>query len=105
MKTQTEWKNRQFANGKPKYCYLCKTEVTRTMATVDHIKPLGAGGRNQTNNFKLCCFKCNQQKGDRVLTQAEIDRLTGKEKKQKRDYSNLIAAIKKEREKHYERSE
>jgi 5-methylcytosine-specific restriction endonuclease McrA len=37
----------------------------RTLATIDHIKPLAKGGnRYDYDNLQLMCFKCNQRKKD-----------------------------------------
>ena len=32
--------------------------------TVDHIRPLAAGGNGQFHNLQLLCYPCNQEKAD-----------------------------------------
>lgn len=33
---------------------------------IDHIIPLGLGGETVLENLALCCYRCNEFKGDRV---------------------------------------
>jgi len=41
------------------------TEDLKNLATIDHIKPLAAGGaRFDYNNLTVACHKCNNAKGD-----------------------------------------
>ena len=37
--------------------------------TVDHVLPKKHGGTNEAGNLTTCCFKCNQDKGNLILTQ------------------------------------
>ncbi len=40
-------------------------EQLKTLATIDHIKPLSKGGaKYDHNNFQLMCYPCNQLKAD-----------------------------------------
>jgi hypothetical protein len=41
-------------------------------ATVDHFIPLNHGGRDHISNVVLACGSCNQRKGSRLPTLAEI---------------------------------
>jgi len=38
-------------------------EASGTLLTVDHIQPLGKGGKNGLYNLQVCCNKCNRAKG------------------------------------------
>lgn len=42
-------------------CYWCRRPLA---STVDHIIPTSLGGRNEKDNFALCCRGCNLVKGD-----------------------------------------
>ncbi len=45
-------------------CYWCGEELTIETATVDHLIPLGKGGSNGTDNLRLACDSCNQDRQD-----------------------------------------
>lgn len=56
-----------------KYCYLCNVELTtsnpndkirETDMTIDHVKPISKGGKSNIENLRLCCHKCNSNKGN-----------------------------------------
>jgi 5-methylcytosine-specific restriction endonuclease McrA len=36
-------------------------------ATVDHVKPVSAGGSNDPRNLRAAHWHCNEEKGDRLL--------------------------------------
>jgi 5-methylcytosine-specific restriction endonuclease McrA len=59
MKAKLWGKNRKMQ----KECYYCRRKMHYAEATVDHVKPKSKGGSNARGNLKLCCKKCNQQKG------------------------------------------
>lgn len=40
-------------------CYLCYTLLTLGEATLDHVIPKYLGGRQDRENTRLCCKKCN----------------------------------------------
>lgn len=63
------------------YCFYCAIPLIRTkshssrfiemaiqdgfgIATIDHCKPLSKGGSNKPENMVLCCYTCNERKGD-----------------------------------------
>ena len=37
--------------------------------TVDHVQPKSRGGRDTWDNLVACCFRCNNQKSDRTLSE------------------------------------
>jgi len=50
-------------------CYLCgknlrKKHGKKNSRTIDHVKPISKGGNNDLDNLRLCCFSCNQKKGN-----------------------------------------
>lgn len=54
------------------YCSICNEELIfgihppiSLSATIDHIKPISKdGGLKDLDNLRLCCYKCNCDKGD-----------------------------------------
>ncbi len=56
----------------PQYCNVCGQELlfgvhptVNLSATIDHIKPISkGGGLKDLGNIRLCCYKCNCDKGD-----------------------------------------
>lgn len=44
-------------------CQLCGRTITYEEMTVDHIIPLGLGGKNQLSNYQCTCRTCNKMKG------------------------------------------
>lgn len=51
---------------KTKNCYWCKSKLTCAEATVDHVVPLSKGGLDHHTNRVLCCFDCNQKRGNKM---------------------------------------
>jgi 5-methylcytosine-specific restriction endonuclease McrA len=42
---------------------------TKSANTVDHVQPKSKGGADSWENLVACCLKCNNQKGDKTLTE------------------------------------
>lgn len=47
------------ANG---VCQLCGKKLKYREMTVDHIRPLSAGGKDNLSNYQCTCLTCNQLK-------------------------------------------
>lgn len=66
----SKWARQQRrAGGKCEYCGVRVTHAKRdrpkpTSATMDHVMPLSKGGHTRKNNMVLCCYACNQAKGN-----------------------------------------
>lgn len=45
-------------------CIYCECKLTPENATTDHIIPISKGGNNAQVNLMICCFDCNNQRGD-----------------------------------------
>lgn len=72
MKTRT-WKNIVYNELKIKgihvcQCWLCGKNLIRGQATVDHVIPKSAGGKNSDSNYRIACDKCNCKKGSKILS-------------------------------------
>ena len=68
-KWRAAWLEREFLRVGGR-CYFCKgtTDMSREgpfHATVDHLIPRAAKGRDHHTNWRLACFTCNNLKGDR----------------------------------------
>jgi len=55
-------------------CFLCRLPLDGG-ATYDHVLPLAHGGTEHYRNKVLAHGKCNNEKGDRMPTAEELDRL------------------------------
>jgi len=46
-------------------CWYCKGQFVpgKRVRTIDHVVPLGVGGRSQPDNLRLACARCNHDKG------------------------------------------
>lgn len=52
-------------------CIYCGTDkLPKSDYTIDHIHPRSKGGKNTYGNTASACYKCNQRKGSRTLTEA-----------------------------------
>jgi 5-methylcytosine-specific restriction endonuclease McrA len=49
------------------HCKYCGKELTMQTATIDHVIPRCKGGTNAKENLVLACFKCNNDKDDKLL--------------------------------------
>ncbi len=52
-------------------CFICQKHVPRGEATVDHVIPQSKGGTNDFANKVMCCYACNQNKGDKSLAECK----------------------------------
>lgn len=48
-------------------CQYCDKRLTLGSCTIDHVMPKSRGGGHSWGNVVLCCSKCNQRKGSRLL--------------------------------------
>jgi len=55
------------------YCGVSESDVGSEL-TVDHFRPIAAGGDENDENLVYCCFKCNQYKGDFFPTGDDMKR-------------------------------
>jgi hypothetical protein len=55
-------------------CYLCDAPFTQdNLPTIDHVWPLSKGGGWDRDNLKLACRSCNQDKGNRVFVDGNLE--------------------------------
>jgi len=55
----SQWWKRKRASG---ICQYCKNKFLPKELTMDHIIPLGRGGRSEKFNLVPCCKECNTKK-------------------------------------------
>jgi 5-methylcytosine-specific restriction endonuclease McrA len=55
-------------------CYLCEKPIKFiSQASADHVIPLSRGGPNHPSNKRLAHKSCNNDKGDRLLEELDLD--------------------------------
>jgi len=55
----SQWWKRRIADG---VCFYCRRRVGKGTLSMDHIVPLGRGGRSQRGNVVPACKDCNSRK-------------------------------------------
>ena len=50
-------------------CIYCEKALDESNATTDHIIPISEGGNNSQVNLLICCFDCNNQRGNMEFKQ------------------------------------
>ena len=55
----TQWWKRRIADGT---CYYCRNQVGIRALSMDHLVPLGRGGRSVRGNVVPACKDCNSRK-------------------------------------------
>ena len=56
---QSPWWKRRISDGR---CYYCRRQVGVKALSMDHIVPLGRGGRSARSNVVPACKDCNTRK-------------------------------------------
>lgn len=56
---KTRWWQQKTASGK---CYYCEKNVPFKHITMDHLVPLGQGGKSTKDNLVPSCKRCNNKK-------------------------------------------
>jgi 5-methylcytosine-specific restriction enzyme A len=65
---QSQWWKRRIGTG---VCHYCRRHVGAARLTMDHVVPLGRGGRSRRGNVVPACKDCNNRK--RWLVPVEWD--------------------------------
>jgi len=47
-------------------CQYCNSQFSKTLLTLDHVKPLSLGGKTNWQNIVAACGPCNSRKGNRT---------------------------------------
>ena len=63
----TQWWKQKMATG---ICHYCQLKFSCAELTMDHIVPIGRGGKSQKGNVVVSCKECNNKK--KWMTPAEI---------------------------------
>lgn len=55
-------------------CYICNNETYKNatdknkLRTIDHVIPISKGGDSSIDNLRICCYPCNIEKSDSIIT-------------------------------------
>ncbi len=49
-----------------KYKFRCVTCGAKEKLTIDHIRPVSKGGKNEISNLQILCKSCNSSKGNKI---------------------------------------
>ena len=66
--SQSQWWKRRIAAGG---CFYCRRRVGAKLLTMDHVVPLGRGGRSRRGNVVAACKDCNTRKQSLVPVEWE----------------------------------
>lgn len=50
-------------------CCYCGASFTISEMTVEHVYPVSRGGLSDWTNLRACCYDCNHEKGDKLLSE------------------------------------
>src|SRR5260370_374120 len=53
-------------------CQFCVRVFPSSELTLDHVVPRSRGGRSSWENLVACCYRCNNNKGDRTPEEARL---------------------------------
>jgi len=53
-------------------CYICGKKFGEANLSVDHVVPQSRGGKTTWENLASCCKKCNEKKGNKLLSELGI---------------------------------
>ncbi len=53
-------------------CQFCGAAFPSSELTLDHVVPRSRGGRSSWENLVACCYRCNNNKGDRTPEEAGL---------------------------------
>ena len=71
--------NIDVSRGKRNFVYIkdnhrCVCCLSLKNLTIDHIKPISKGGRANIENLQTLCKRCNERKGNRIVSIADLYR-------------------------------
>jgi 5-methylcytosine-specific restriction endonuclease McrA len=66
---------RKLAKYRPLICFYCDESHALVDLTRDHVIPRSKGGTSSIKNQVFACYHCNQVKGNRLPTEAELKKL------------------------------
>lgn len=52
-------------------CFMCGSAYKFRELTIDHYIPIDFGGKDEYDNYRLCCEPCNSKKGNKMLNLME----------------------------------
>lgn len=74
---QSSWWKQQLGKG---ICYHCEQKFSAKDLTMDHLIPIGRGGKSTKNNCVVSCKDCNSKKGAKTRAELALDEIDAKGK-------------------------
>ena len=65
------WRAYQYKVKQKGLCFYCHTAIRGVWVT-DHVVPLFRGGTSAYSNLVVCCWRCNELKGIRLLSEKRL---------------------------------
>lgn len=67
---QTQWWKQKIAKG---ICHFCGEKFKPIELTMEHLVPIGRGGRSTKGNCVTACKGCNSKKGSKTTVELLLD--------------------------------
>lgn len=72
----SQWWKQQLGQG---ICYHCGQKYPKEELTMDHLVPLGRGGKSTKNNVVASCKSCNSLKKNKTCAEIRLAELKAKD--------------------------
>lgn len=68
----TNWWKQKLAQG---VCHYCENKFQPGELTMDHLVPVGRGGKSTKGNIVVCCKDCNSKKAHKTPVEIALESL------------------------------
>jgi 5-methylcytosine-specific restriction enzyme A len=68
----SQWWRQKLQTG---VCHYCELKYSPSELTMDHIVPVGRGGRSNPGNLVVCCKTCNSKKAHKTPAEMMMEAL------------------------------
>ena len=72
---KSRWWQQKLADG---VCHYCSETFEKRLLTMDHIVPVGRGGKSVKGNVVVCCKACNTEKAAKTPVEMLLEELADK---------------------------
>lgn len=67
---KSQWWKQKLAQG---ICYFCEGKFSAESLTMEHLVPIGRGGRSTKGNCVVACKECNTKKGAKTTVELILE--------------------------------